>query len=63
MAPMFVQSIIDLVDASYSRAIEGKTADLINKQFMVSQSQPLENTQMFQQPQQQKRGVIGRIFG
>jgi hypothetical protein len=62
MAPMFCQSVIDLVDASYSRAIGGKTADLINKQFSVMQNQPIEN-QMNNQPNPQRKGMIQRMFG
>lgn len=41
MSKMFVQSVIDLVDASYSCAIEGKTIELMLKQFQVLQQQPL----------------------
>lgn len=65
MSKMFVQSVIDLVDASYSCAIEGKTIELMLKQFTVMQQQPLFDggynpTQI---PQKPKVGMMQRIFG
>lgn len=65
MSKMFVHAVIDLVDASYSKAIEGKTAELIFKQFQVLQQQPLEsyhNNPMMNSPRP-KAGVMQRIFG
>jgi hypothetical protein len=62
VAPMFVQMIIDLVEASYSRAIEGKQAELINKQFSVMQNQPLQ-PEFSPEDYKPKRGnIIQRIF-
>lgn len=64
MSKMFVQAVIDLVDASYSKAIEGKTAELINKQFQVLQQQPLEDHNPYPTPMPNKRaGMMSRIFG
>lgn len=65
MSKMFVQSVIDLVDASFSCAIEGKTIELMLKQFTVMQQQPLfEGGYSPQQiPQKPKIGVMQRIFG
>jgi len=65
MSKMFVQCVIDLVDSSYSKAIEGKTAELILKQFQVVQQEPItpavypgqfNNTN-------KKAGIFQRIFG
>lgn len=64
MSKMFVQSVIDLVDASYSCAIEGKTIELMLKQFTVMQQQPLyDGGYNPSQPQKQKPTVMQRIFG
>lgn len=64
MSKMFVHSVIDLVDASYSCTIEGKTIELLLKQFQVLQQQPLyESNNQFQNPQKQKASVFQRIFG
>ncbi|KKN67323.1 hypothetical protein LCGC14_0461870 [marine sediment metagenome] len=65
MSKMFVQSVIDLVDASYSCAIEGKTIELMLKQFTVMQQQPLFDggynpAQISQKP---KVPMMQRIFG
>lgn len=66
MSKMFVHSVIDLVDASYSCTIEGKTIELLLKQFQVLQQQPLYdnnyNPQM-QNPQKSKTSIMQRIFG
>jgi len=65
VAPMFVQMVIDLVDASYSRAIGGKTSDLINKQYMVSQNQPLDrpfNPLEVGGANNQKKNFVQKIF-
>ena len=66
MSKMFVQSVIDLVDASYSKAIEGKTAELTFKQFQVLQQQPLNdnsyNNNGFNN-QSKKPSIMQRIFG
>jgi len=66
MCKMFVQSVIDLVDASYSCAIEGKTIELMLKQFSVMQQEPLYGEGY--NPQQQniqkpKANFMQRIFG
>ena len=65
MSKMFVQSVIDLVDASYTCAIEGKTIELMLKQFTVMQQQPLyEGSYSPQQiSQKPKVGIMQRIFG
>ena len=65
MSKMFVQSVIDLVDASYSCAIEGKTIELMLKQFTVMQQQPLfgEGYTPTQTPQKSKVPMMQRIFG
>jgi len=65
MSKMFVQSVIDLVDASYSCAIEGKTIELMLKQFSVMQQEPLYNEQYNPQQNMQKQrpNVMQRIFG
>lgn len=65
MSKMFVQCVIDLVDASYSKAIEGKTAELILKQFQVLQQEPITQSVYPAQfnNQQKKVGVFQRIFG
>ena len=65
MSKMFVQSVIDLVDASYSCAIEGKTIELMLKQFTVMQQQPLFDGgySPSQVPQKPKVGMMQRIFG
>jgi hypothetical protein len=65
MSKMFVHSVIDLVDASYSKAIEGKTAELVFKQFTVMQQQPLTegNYSLNQIPQRPKSSIMQRIFG
>jgi len=65
MSKMFVQAVIDLVDASYSCAIEGKTIELMLKQFSVMQQEPLynENYSPQQNMQKQRPGVMQRIFG
>jgi len=64
MSKMFVQAVIDLVDASYSKAIEGKTAELVNKQFQVLQQQPIEEPNPYQNiPQRRGGGIMQRIFG
>jgi hypothetical protein len=63
MSKMFVQAVIDLVDASYSKAVEGRTAELINKQFQVLQQQPLEDNTNYQNSPQRKQSVMNRIFG
>jgi len=65
MSKMFVQSVIDLVDASYSCAIEGKTIELMLKQFSVMQQEPLYNDSYNPQQQMQKPRptIMQRIFG
>ena len=65
MSKMFVQSVIDLVDSSYSHAIEGKTIELMLKQFTVMQQQPLFDGgyNPAQIPQKPKVGMMQRIFG
>jgi len=66
MCKMFVQSVIDLVDASYSCAIEGKTIELMLKQFSVMQQEPLypDGYNPSQgSPQRSKPSVMQRIFG
>lgn len=65
MSKMFVQAVIDLVDASYSCTIEGKTIELMLKQFSVMQQEPLYNEGYSpQQPTQRQRpSVMQRIFG
>lgn len=66
MSKMFVQSVVDLVDASYSCAIEGRTIELMLKQFTVMQQQPLNEggftPQGMNQPKQ-KTPILQRIFG
>jgi len=62
MSNMFVRSVIDLVDAAYSKAIEGKTSEMVFKQFQVLQNQPLESpNQDFNRPTP-KRSVFSRLF-
>jgi len=66
MSKMFVQSVIDLVDASYSCAIEGKTIELMLKQFSVMQQEPLYGEGYNPQPQNIKKpkaNFMQRIFG
>lgn len=65
MSKMFVQSVIDLVDASYSCAIEGKTIELMLKQFSVLQQEPLIDSSYNpnQYQQRQKPTIMQRIFG
>ncbi len=66
MSKMFVHSIIAVVDASYSKAIGGKTAELINKQFQVLQQQPLSEgnyPSVAQNQPRQRTGIMQRIFG
>lgn len=64
MSKMFVQSVIDLVDASYTNAIEGKTIELMLKQFTVMQQQPLyDGSYNPSQPQKPKPTMMQRIFG
>jgi len=65
MSKMFVQAVIDLVDASYSCAIEGKTIELMLKQFSVMQQEPLSNEGYSPQSntQRQRPSVMQRIFG
>ena len=65
MSKMFVQSVIDLVDASYSCAIEGKTMELMLKQFSVMQQEPLSDEGYSPQQGQQgrKTPILQRIFG
>jgi hypothetical protein len=65
MSKMFVQSVIDLVDASYSCSIEGKTIELMLKQFSVMQQEPLYNDQYNPQQNMQKQrpSIMQRVFG
>jgi len=65
MSKMFVQSVIDLVDASYSCAIQGRTIELMLKQFSVMQQEPLYNEGFNPQQNMQKSkpNVMQRIFG
>lgn len=66
MSKMFVHSVIDLVDASYSSAIEGKTIELMLKQFNVMQQEPLYESGYTPNPQnqpKQKAPIMKRIFG
>lgn len=66
MSKMFVQSVIDLVDASYSCAIEGKTIELMLKQFSVMQQEPLYDMNYpptNQNQPKQKTPIMQRIFG
>lgn len=63
---MLVHTIIDLVDASYSSAIEGKTIELLLKQFQVLQQEPIYNEGFNpnqHNPQKSKPTVMQRIFG
>lgn len=66
MSKMFVHSVIALVDASYSCAIEGKTIELLLKQFQVLQQQPINDggyPNPYQNPQKPKASIMQRIFG
>lgn len=66
MSKMFVQSVIDLVDASYSCAIEGRTIELMLKQFNVMQQEPLHGEGYTPTPQnqpQRRTPILQRIFG
>lgn len=66
MSKMFVHSVIALVDASYSCAIEGKTIELMTKQFSVLQQQPLTESgypNPMQNQSRPKAGIFQRIFG
>lgn len=66
MSKMFVHSVIDLVDVSYSCAIEGKTIELMLKQFSVMQQEPLYGegyTPTNFNLQKKKPSVMQRIFG
>ena len=63
MSNMFVRAVIDLVDSAYSKAIEGKTAEMVFKQFQVLQNQPIESYSPTNEIQRPKRGVFQRIFG
>lgn len=66
MSKMFVHSVIALVDASYSCAIEGKTIELLLKQFQVLQQQPLNDGNYNPQGnnlQRPKATIMQRIFG
>ena len=65
MSKMFVQSVIDLVDASYSCSIEGKTIELMLKQFSVMQQEPLlgEGYNPQQNMQKSRPSMMQRIFG
>jgi hypothetical protein len=65
MSKMFVQAVIDLVDASYSCAIEGKTIELLLKQFQVLQQQRFEDGgyQTNDNGSIKKPNIIQRIFG
>lgn len=66
MSKMFVHAVIDLVDASYRHAIEGRTIELMLKQFQVLQQQAITETGMMpmqnNQPKQ-RTSFFGRIFG
>lgn len=64
MSKMFVQSVIDLVDSAYSHAIEGRTIELMLKQFSVMQQEPLTHggyNPEINQPR--KVSLMQRIFG
>jgi hypothetical protein len=65
MSKMFVQAVIDLVDASYSCAIEGKTIELLLKQFQVLQQQRFEDGgyQTNDNGSIKKPNIMQRIFG
>lgn len=65
MSKMFVQAVIDLVDASYSCAIEGKTIELLLKQFQVLQQQRFDEGgfQTGENTPNRKTGILQRIFG
>ncbi len=63
MSNMFVRAIIDLVDAAYSKAVEGKMSEMVFKQFQVLQNQPIESSNTPLGIPSQKRGVFSRIFG
>jgi hypothetical protein len=65
MSKMFVQAVIDLVDASYSCAIEGKTIELLLKQFQVLQQQRFEDGgyQTNDNGSIKKPSIMQRIFG
>lgn len=64
MSKMFVHAVIDLVDSAYSKAVEGKTSELVFKQFQVLQNQPLESyNNPYQNPQKPRAGIMQRIFG
>ena len=65
MGKMFCFSVIALVDASYSASIEGKTLELILKQFQVLQQEPLTQSPYPSSfnSQNKKASVFQRIFG
>lgn len=65
MSKMFVHGVIDLVDSAYSHAIEGRTMELLTKQFTVMQQQGISEGGMpmpMNQPRP-KASIFGRIFG
>jgi len=64
MSNMFVRAVIDLVDASYSCAIEGRTIELMLKQFQVLQQQPIDDNNPYQNQgnQPKKQNMMQRIF-
>lgn len=65
MSKMFVQAVIDLVDASYSCAIGGKTIELLLKQFQVLQQQRFDEDGFSSVGgiQNKKPSMMQRIFG
>ncbi len=65
MCKMFVQSVVDLVDASYSCSIEGKTIELMLKQFSVMQQEPIypDGYNPNQSAQKPRPSMMQRIFG
>lgn len=64
MSKMFVHSVIDLVDASYSCAIQGRTIELMLKQFSVMQQEPIGEPNFNPNGNQQRKpNFLQRIFG
>ncbi len=63
MSNMFVRAIIDLVDAAYSKSVEGRMSEMVFKQFQVLQNQPIESHSSSLGVSKPKTGVFSRIFG
>jgi len=62
MSNMFVRAIIDVVDAAYSKAVEGKMSEMVFKQFQILQNQPIENVNPLEAPKRGGRSIFSRIF-